>query len=269
MSSVHTDLKSTIESKYSNDKVEYASPAGDTAFTDRHQFIMHSEELDTDFRVIADDWRSDNPEYKDTYLSVKYSSEAENKIANIISEYIPEHKITYSGFYTTELPIDTPVDLSFDDWWSMVCDIAKTIKVDILVPIDGINTSKDSIRDYYLEDYSNQIYQAHSLQSKLNTLGYNFLSLEIKWVSRNEYTRDLNDLSKDIVVSNAYYAWAVIDTKEISWLNLTTNSWQNTPNAIGTKPADHLNNIEGMTGSDLVGMPDIEELNKKLYKGGE
>lgn len=190
----HNYAVSFLTNKLSDDVIEYAKPSGDTLFSDVHEFYMHSEELDDLFKVQIKHWRN-APEYLDSYLSVKYASNADAAfLSGVVTTvgFLGDAYRMSSNFKQILNPMELSEETSFFDWYDMMYG---DVYIDFFIRVDNpIEYDFQGVADTIKAYCESQLFDA---------------TVDIVWV--NEYGYDLTESSLEydyLLIDGGYYARA-------------------------------------------------------------
>lgn len=226
---VHNGIEDAIKRKYPNDVLEYAGPSGDTAFSSNHEFFMHSEALDDTFLLLVRDWRSDNPQFFETYMSVKYKAQAETKAITDMEEAIGFFGDGYrvsSTFDHVLNPMGLSANLTFEQWYNQITD---SVHFSLLIKLDNpeifdIQKAVELVQGYRL------------------TLPFQN-SFDLIWCNDYAFSLDEESLESNYVYTEGgYFARVSIGVSgEASWCNYTKDSytWGAEPFIASVLEAEH------------------------------
>ena len=210
---VHNGIEDAIKRKYPNDVFEYAGPSGDTFLSSNHEFYMSSKELGENFLLLVTEWRSDNPQYYETYMSVKYKAQSEERVVNGMRDYMgffgDACRIS-STFDHVLNPMGLSANLTFEQWYEQVTD---SVHFSFIIQVD----------DYDSFDF---IEAVESIKGYRQTLPFQN-SFDIIWC--NEYAFNLDEESLEnhyLYTEGGYYCRASIGVSgEASYCNYTKDSY--------------------------------------------
>ena len=103
-----------MEQKY-GEKFEYKAPAG-SSYTGNRTFLATCESFgDKTVVVQVVDYKTDERQFRDNYLEIKYADRLSDYLSQIINDQFGESKLYY-GTAGKPLSADLPADATFEDY---------------------------------------------------------------------------------------------------------------------------------------------------------
>ena len=175
-----------LEQKY-GEKFEYYAPAG-ASYTGTRTFLAKCESLgDKTVVVQVVNYKTDERQYKDDYLEVKYAGQMRDYLSQIVNNQFGESKMYYAPG-GKPLSADLPADATFDDY-----------RMDSSGTINGIAVVKKS-------DYKDMEQLSQVMETITSNCAAASISLVVLVIEDSKYIDCDSSKARDYNIRNNFFA---------------------------------------------------------------